>query len=46
MQIIANLIFQSSGEISFHSDNGAVVKMKIPVKEGFIMGGGSDATRE
>jgi len=46
MQIIANLIFQSSGEISFHSDNGAVVEMKIPIKEGFIVGGEKYATGE
>jgi len=38
MQIISNLIFQTSGEITFESDKGTVVKMKIPVNEGFITG--------
>jgi|GEM_PF-772322 len=46
MMIISNLIFQSSGEISFSTDNGAVVKMKIPTREGFIIRGEKDATRE
>lgn len=46
MQIISNLIFQSSGEISFQTDNGAVVHMKIPVNEGFIIGGSEHATGE
>jgi hypothetical protein len=46
MMIISNLIFQSSGEIMFYSDNGAVVKMKIPIREGFIIRGEKDATRE
>ncbi len=46
MQIISNLIFQLSGEISFSTDNGAVVRMKIPIKEGFIVGGEEHATGE
>jgi len=44
MQLISNLIYQSSGEISFSSDKGAVVKMKIPISEGFIVGGRVNAT--
>lgn len=46
MQIISNLIFQSNGEISFSTDNGTVVKMKIPIQEGFIIGDGEYAARE
>ena len=46
MQIISNLIFQSSGEISFSTDNGTVVKMKIPIQEGFIIRGEEHATGE
>lgn len=44
MQIISNLIFQSSGEIVFLTDNGTVVHMKIPINEGFIVGGEENAS--
>jgi len=46
MQIISNLIFQSSGEISFSTDNGTVVRMRIPIQEGFIIRGEDNATGE
>jgi len=38
MQLIQNLIFQASGEVSMISEDGILVKMRIPMKEGFITG--------
>jgi len=46
MQLIQNLVFQSSGEMKMGSDNGIVVTLRIPMSEGFIIGEESDATRE
>ncbi|MBN1168002.1 MAG: PAS domain S-box protein [Methanospirillaceae archaeon] len=46
MQLIQNLVFQSSGEIRMESDNGIFVQMKIPLSEGFMIREGTDATGE
>lgn len=46
MQLIQNLVFQASGEMEMKSDHGIVVKLRIPMNEGFIIGEVSDATRE
>jgi len=46
MQLIQNLVFQSSGEMNMTSDHGIVVTLRIPMNEGFLIGGGNDATRE
>ncbi len=46
MQLIQNLIFQSSGEIRMESDNGICVQMKIPLSEGFMIREETDAQRE
>lgn len=47
MQIISNLIFQASGEIQMYSEDGTVVRIKIPMSEGFIVRGDEeDATGE
>lgn len=36
MQLISNLVFQASGEMSMRSENGFLMSLRIPVKEGFI----------
>ncbi len=46
MQLIMNLVFQASGEVTMESDNGILVNLRIPMKEGFIIGEVSDATGE
>ena len=46
MQLIQNLVFQASGELTIGSDHGIVVTLRIPMKEGFITREGSNATRE
>jgi PAS domain S-box-containing protein len=46
MQLIQNLVFQSSGEMKMSSDDGIVVSLRIPMKEGFIVAEVADATRE
>ncbi|HWQ66300.1 MAG TPA: PAS domain S-box protein [Methanospirillum sp.] len=46
MQLVQNLIFQASGEMTLGSDNGIVVSLKIPLSEGFIIVEAIDATRE
>ncbi|WP_319578034.1 PAS domain S-box protein [uncultured Methanospirillum sp.] len=38
MQLIQNLVFQASGEVIMSSEHGILVKMRIPMKEGFIIG--------
>jgi len=37
MQLIQNLVFQTSGELSIGTDNGIFVKLRIPMSEGFII---------
>lgn len=46
MQLIQNLVFQASGEVTMSSDHGILVKMRIPMKEGFIIGDNQNATRK
>ena len=46
MQLIQNLVFQASGELTMGTDQGIVVTLKIPMKEGFITKEGTNATRE
>ncbi|MDD1727730.1 MAG: PAS domain S-box protein [Methanospirillum sp.] len=46
MQLIQNLVFQASGELTMGSDHGIVVTLRIPMNEGFITREGSNATRE
>ncbi|PKL60888.1 MAG: hypothetical protein CVV33_00340, partial [Methanomicrobiales archaeon HGW-Methanomicrobiales-4] len=46
MQLIQNLVFQASGEMTMGSDHGIVVTLRIPMSEGFIIGEVLDATRE
>lgn len=46
MQLIQNLVFQASGEMTMESDHGIVVTLRIPIKEGFITGEDNNATRE
>jgi PAS domain S-box-containing protein len=46
MQLITNLVFQASGEMTMGSHNGIVVTLKIPMKEGFIISEVKNAARE
>lgn len=36
MQLIQNLVFQSSGEMTMSSNKGIIVTLKIPINEGFF----------
>ena len=46
MQLIQNLVFQASGEMTMGSDHGIIVTLRIPMNEGFITGEVSDASGE
>jgi len=38
MQLIQNLVFQASGELTMGTDNGIIVTLRIPMSEGFLIG--------
>ena len=46
MQLIQNLVFQASGEMTMRSEKGILVSLRIPMNEGFIITEVSDATGE